>query len=388
MTQPPIDRQPVVAIVYFGDPDFSPHIRRCAGSLAACGYRTWALGIRRPKQLQHSSSPFYRTDALRSPSFAAEGPLAFLYFFVGIFVKLWHERPDKLQPFDAPALVPCWLYGLLRGIPIHYFSLEDMPNLPVLEHRPIARAIWIMLEGFCIRRTASVAMVAGIDADSYQSRYGIRRPFIVRNVPERMTIADARSRLLRKRFGWNGNEKVLVYHGLIQKGRGIELVFPLLAKYAWLKLAVAGYGDYEDTLKQEARKQGVESGVGWYGPFRHEDLGRILPDADCGIVVLENISRGYYQALPCKMFEYVHAGVPVIASDFPEMKAYVEQTGVGRCVDPADPAAIESAVLLLLTNSAVADSCRMSCARERNRTCWETESAVYYSFLGIHRQAP
>jgi glycosyltransferase involved in cell wall biosynthesis len=56
----------------------------------------------------------------------------------------------------------------------------------------------------------------------------------------------------------------------------------------------------------------------------------------------------YTDALPTKMFEYMSAELPVIASNFPLWRDIVERHDCGMCVDPTDPAAIAAAIRSLI----------------------------------------
>jgi glycosyltransferase involved in cell wall biosynthesis len=69
----------------------------------------------------------------------------------------------------------------------------------------------------------------------------------------------------------------------------------------------------------------------------------VLARCSAGLVTLLPLPS-YLDALPIKMFEYMSAELPVIASSFPLWRDIVERTGCGVCVDPTDPAAIAQAV--------------------------------------------
>jgi glycosyltransferase involved in cell wall biosynthesis len=68
-----------------------------------------------------------------------------------------------------------------------------------------------------------------------------------------------------------------------------------------------------------------------------------------GLVTLKPLVN-YLDSLPVKMFEYMEAGIPVIASNFPYWKSIVEPIDCGICVDPQDPEAIRKAILELVNN--------------------------------------
>jgi glycosyltransferase involved in cell wall biosynthesis len=73
--------------------------------------------------------------------------------------------------------------------------------------------------------------------------------------------------------------------------------------------------------------------------------------ARAGLVVLHPVPK-YLEATPTKLFEYMSAGIPVIASDFPAWRSIVEGHDCGLSVDPCDPAAIADAIRLLIDDEA------------------------------------
>lgn len=80
--------------------------------------------------------------------------------------------------------------------------------------------------------------------------------------------------------------------------------------------------------------------LGWLG---RQEIAQVLASSVAGLVTLHPTAN-YLDALPVKMFEYMSAGLPVIASDFPLWREIVEGNGCGLCVDPQDPAAIATAI--------------------------------------------
>ena len=75
----------------------------------------------------------------------------------------------------------------------------------------------------------------------------------------------------------------------------------------------------------------------------------LLADVRAGLVVLKP-TPAYLESAPVKMFEYMAAGVPIIASDFPRFREIVESAGCGLLVQPDDPVKIADAIEFILTH--------------------------------------
>ena len=98
----------------------------------------------------------------------------------------------------------------------------------------------------------------------------------------------------------------------------------------------------------------VRSQTGWQwvdelGWLDRVGVKTVLDRSVAGLVTLHPVIN-YIDALPVKMFEYMAAGVPVIASHFPLWREIIEGNDCGLCIDPLDPAAIAKAIDYLVTH--------------------------------------
>lgn len=151
---------------------------------------------------------------------------------------------------------------------------------------------------------------------------------------------------------WKDKKNEICYVGGIFASRGIvELVEAL--ELLEVKLNLAG------NFSPESLRNKLAGMKGWKKVIEHgfadrNKIQEILSASRIGIVTLHP-TRAYTHALPVKMFEYMAAGIPVIASDFPLWKSIVEKHRCGICVNPKDPKAIADAVQQLMKNEKEAE---------------------------------
>lgn len=179
---------------------------------------------------------------------------------------------------------------------------------------------------------------------------------------------------------WRDKGGEVCYVGSISAIRGIrELVHACALLRSDARLALAGQ------FAEPALEAEVRAYPGWDRVLRHGYLDRngvsgVMRRAVAGLVTLHPVAN-YLDALPVKMFEYMAAGIPVIASRFPLWRNIVERHGCGVCVDPGDPAAIAAAIDHLVLHPALAarmgDNGRRAVEQQYN---WARESAKLLAF--------
>ena len=156
---------------------------------------------------------------------------------------------------------------------------------------------------------------------------------------------------------WNSGENELriqscqvCYIGGIASVRGVREIVQAMQLVdnddARLKLA----GRYSEPLvEREIKKYLGWSKVDDVGWLDREGVRRLLTRSAVGLVTLHPL-KNYLHSLPVKMFEYMVAGIPVIASDFPLWRRIIQETKCGLWVDPMDPKSIAMAIDWLLAH--------------------------------------
>lgn len=173
-------------------------------------------------------------------------------------------------------------------------------------------------------------------------------------------------------------ERVICYIGSISEVRGVYELVQALPE-ANCKLILAGAFD------NESFKQKVENSEGWkhvqyLGYVDRKKVSEILSESSVGIVTLYP-AINYLDALPVKMFEYMAAGIPVLASDFPLWKKIIVDTGCGLCVNPLSSKEIAKGISEIMSNHSLMISMSekgKSAVREKYN--WDVEKEKLINF--------
>ncbi|MCL4550864.1 MAG: glycosyltransferase, partial [Bacteroidetes bacterium] len=117
----------------------------------------------------------------------------------------------------------------------------------------------------------------------------------------------------------------------------------------------------------------VADRVYFEGTISQKELINYTAGGDIGLSLIENISVSYYHALPNKMFEYIMAGLPVLASDLPQMKKIIETYKVGECIKIENEDIIVTTLNDWTDNPGKLDTYRVNCAKAAEELNWQKE---------------
>ncbi len=226
-----------------------------------------------------------------------------------------------------------------------------------------------------------VIMAAPGYADAAVRLYGIEYPTVILNVPERQ-VPVTEGFDLREVLELPRDKALVVYQGSIQENRGIEQVIEAMEHVPDTIMVVIGYGYHRPVLESMVRQRGWTDRVRFFGPVPNHELISWTASADLGVCCIVGTSPSYFHSLPNKLFEYLMAGVPVIASDFPGMGGITREADVGEVADPEDPVSIAAAMRKVLDDPEAQDRYRRNAEIAVDRYNWAVEAQRLVDLYG------
>jgi len=218
---------------------------------------------------------------------------------------------------------------------LKFFDCRELySNLASLVNQPFKQFFWSFYEKVYYKNIDKVFVTAKLDKDFLISKYGNKEIQIICNFPNSQQNSNYSN--LKEKYNISVNQKIFIYQGAIQIGRGIDEMISLLKDFKDCVALIVGEGEYKTNLDKLSRKLNVEDRVIFTGSIPYAELLSFTKQADIGFSLIQSIGKSYEQALPNKLFEYGLAGIPTIASDFPEMKRYIESFNLGLVVSPTD----------------------------------------------------
>jgi glycosyltransferase involved in cell wall biosynthesis len=208
---------------------------------------------------------------------------------------------------------------------------------------PLKR-LWVRAERRLIARSAAVITVNRSIAIELQHRYRLASPpVVVMNCPPRWNAdrtEPPRFDRFRSVLPIATEQRILLYQGGFVPGRGLDLMARMLAENEVLRGAVLvylGYGRLKPELQRLAADSRVRGRVFVLDAVEPEVLLEWTASADLSLIALQPLGLNQLLATPNKLFESLAAGVPVVASQFPEIREIVSRHGVGELCDPTRP---------------------------------------------------
>jgi glycosyltransferase involved in cell wall biosynthesis len=181
---------------------------------------------------------------------------------------------------------------------------------------------------------------------------------------------------------WNSRHRTVTYFGGISEARGIKemlTAMDLLPRTLDVKLELAGWF-YVKGLLTDLVTTPQWQHVNWHGELDRNGLTSLLSRVLAGLVILHP-EKSFITSQPTKLFEYMAAGIPVIASDFPSWRSIIQETSCGILVNPLDTQAIAAAIEYLVLNPREAETMGQRGRRAvEERFNWANEEQTLFSF--------
>jgi glycosyltransferase involved in cell wall biosynthesis len=392
----------ICAITYLVRPQNLPPFYNAALSLTTSGYDIEAFGtVGRVSKIPHEEiTPGFtftrvgirsRTFFLNLPGRLGNNVVAaglqylfsFLEYNIKIFLRTRKCSADLVEAHDLPSLFPATVIARLRRLPLVYHAHELWPEMGANVR---FSGLWRWLEKTLIGRAALVVVPEENRARIYLNEYGARElPLVVANCPPFRNASGGST--LRDIMASKGVKAstIVLYQGVISSERCIEEIVAA-SEFFREDIALTLMGTGFDTWSNPESRLPVGRRIVYIPHVAYDSLFRYTASAQIGLLFYRNTCRNNYYCAPNKLYEYMMMGLPVVTCNYPGLVRFVEDQGIGLCVDPEDPRAIADAVNRIAGDSALRDRMRANCLRlAKERWNWETEfrtlQAAYSSLL-------
>lgn len=361
------------------DLNFDQRMIRICTSLAAAGYEVTLVGRQTRHSLPLTERPFRQR---RLKMWAGRGKLFYLEYHFRLFFYLLTQKMEGICAIDLDSILPCYLVSRLRRIPRVYDAHELFCEMQEVVTRPFIHKIWKAVERFAVPAFRYGYTVNSQIADEFRRLYGVEYA-VIRNLPvleegwggpgENLTTDQKvpdfeqlpdQEQLPDRRF--------ILYQGAVNEGRCFETLIPAMREVD-APLLICGEGNYLDRARDLARQHGLDGKIHFRGYVRPEELRRITRSAWCGITLFDRRGLSNYYSLANRFFDYMHAGIPQLAMNYPAYREINNCYPVAVLIDEPGIREVADALNELLTNKDLYHTLSEGCKRARLRYNWQAE---------------
>ncbi|MEI7723704.1 MAG: glycosyltransferase [Bacteroidota bacterium] len=296
-----------------------------------------------------------------------------LYLPIKTMVRI---KPDVIHANDFNTLIQAYIASKICKCRVLYDSHEICAENIGIADKKIRKNTIIVLEHLLLKRIGAMVSVSNAAAAYFSHKYKIQLPTVITNCPYKSNMPIAKDKAL------DGFEAL--YQGQMYQGRGYE---EFVRSAGFLKnnitLVIRGYGSIEGELRKIVADENLGNRVRFDGPVEIKDIVSKASESHLGVVLTQPLNINFKLTVSNKIFEYIHAGLPVLLSDIPEHRYLNEKFNFGIIVNEFSPTGIAECINFLATNPEKYNVLRNNAIKASDTMCWENESK---KLIGIYNR--
>jgi glycosyltransferase involved in cell wall biosynthesis len=302
----------------------------------------------------------------------------------GIF-PLLRSSADLYHASDVTALPACCIAALVRGKPL----ICDPYELPLVQPQTtrfrVLHSIFVWLLRAMLARCSGLILTSPAFVPLFHKRYGGRTAVVVRNIP--IYQPPVASDHLRQYLGLAPDVRIALYQGILHPERGLDVIIHA-AKFLAPKIVIVmkAWGEERVKLEKLIACEQVSDRVKIIPAVPFEELHSWTASADLGLVIYRPYSISVQHSLPNKVFEYLMAGVPILASSLDAVEEIIRTYEVGHILTSLEPGVIGRAMSEMLADHIGLERMRSNALKASARELrWDIEQkrliALYQEIL-------
>ena len=290
-----------------------------------------------------------------------------------LFFYLLFCKTDIFLSNDLDSLLANYLASKFRKKRLIYDSHELFTEVPELIEKPTIQKFWLKIEKLILPKLKVAYTVCDSVAEYYYKKYGLQMK-VVRNVPKQFEY---------EKIDLVKDKKIIIYQGSVNLARGLEEVISAMKFLKNTELWIVGSGDIIDDLKKLVGELQLENKVVFYGRVKLEDVAEYTKKADLGLSLEKNVGLNYYYSLPNKIFDYIHAEIPILCSDFPEMRKIIKKYKVGALLKSRNPFEIAQQIEEIFLDKEKYQEWKNNTGEAKKELSWENEEKILLEMFNV-----
>jgi glycosyltransferase involved in cell wall biosynthesis len=350
-------------------------IARTAEVLVEMGFEIIMVGRRK---FDSPAMPEREYETIRMRLLWEKGPFFYAEFNIRLFFLLLSRSVDLLFSNDLDTLLPNYLVHKLKRVPIVFDSHEYYTATPELVERPKVQRIWKWIEKSIVPKLKNCITVNNSIANLFWQEYHVTFK-VVRNIPKNRKNVEIPS---RSSLGLPDDKKIILLQGSgINVQRGAEEAVEAMQYLENALLLIVGGGDVLPILKKMVKEKSLENKVVFVTRQPPEKLAGYTAVSDIGLTIDKGTNINYRFSLPNKLFDYIYAGIPILASPLVEIKNIIQHYQVGTFIENHNPRHIAEAIENMILNKEQLALFKENTKKASAELNWENEKKTLVEII-------
>jgi len=345
-------------------------VHRSCTLLTELGFEVLLLG-RHKKDSPAMPLRAYRYKRFRLPF--EKGALFYAVLNIRLFLYLLFSKRANLFANDLDTLPAVFLISKIKKVPLIYDSHELFTEVPELIERPKIQNIWLTIERWIFPKLSHTITVNQSIAQLFKQKYQ-NNVAVVRNVPMQITALHPYS---KEELGLPPETKMLIVQGSgLNVDRGIEEAINAMTQITNAVLFLVGSGDIIPKAKKMVTDKALQDKVIFVGRLPYLEMMRYTATADLGLALDKPLSLNYQLALPNKVFDYLQAQTPIVASPLIEIERLIQNYDCGELIQEVKPDSIAQKINQILADQERLKQLQLNCQKAAQIEHWEKDAKV------------
>lgn len=282
--------------------------------------------------------------------------------------QLIRSKPDVIHSHDVNTLPTAWLASIIARVPLVYDAHEMSTDR---EGYRSFRDLVGWVEKKLMPRAAATITTTDMRADFFALAYNVPRPLVLQN-RSRLTHVP-KSDKIRQELGLEKNWPIILYQGGLQQGRGLERIIDAAEIVENAYFVFIGAGRLEPQLKEQVQRLQLKKKVYFLGKASLNDLPHYTASACVGVQAIENTCLNHFTTDSNKIFEYMMAGLPIVATNLPEIRKIVLTHNLGLLVQDKSTKELSRSIQSLVDSPELRQKFSKNAIAARSVMCWENQ---------------
>jgi glycosyltransferase involved in cell wall biosynthesis len=347
-------------------------VQRECNTLHKLGYEVLLAGRKSNRSFILKDLP-YKSIRFQNPF--QKGPFMYLVFNLQLFFYLLFAKADILWSNDLDTLLPNFMISRLKNLKLIYDSHEYFTESVYKES---SKRIWQMLETKLFPRLKNVITVNNSIQKIYENKYKVPVT-VIRNMPYQFK----KNKVLNSAILPPGKKNLIMQGMGLNENRGAEeavLIMQFLPDD--FNLYFIGNGTILNKLKKMVFELKLQSKIIFIDPLPYQQMMEYTRQGYLGLIFEKiGVTDEHLFALPNKLFDYIHAGIPVLSSEAVEIKSIISKYNIGTCISNFNPQEMAGKIIEISEDKEKYDLWKQNTTAASEVLNWEIEEKILIDFM-------